>query len=183
MSLGIDNRQLHCQLFISISAGLGNVLIVSRTIEGVARQTELKRRTSTISSSGVGFSEAFQSSVVVIAFHRRWTKRGLPLHRWRRVFFRTFFAHCFYEWKYGLFFHRCNLDILKGVNPCANFIFRCCQFHLDDWLIHFHFLTSISMLTQNSGVGSFNGNYWKKREEHVTNEIDAAEKVMLRRRS
>lgn len=71
---------------------------------------------------------------------------------------------------YVFFFHMINLDILKGVNPCANFIIRGCHSIWNDCLYIVHFLTSISNATQIR-VGSFNGDY-----EHVTNEIDAAER-------
>ena len=66
-----------------------------------------------------------------------------------------------------------NLDILKGVNPCANFIIRGCHSIWNDCLYIVHFLTSISNATQIRvplmGI-------MKEREEHVTNEIDAAER-------
>ena len=73
-----------------------------------------------------------------------------------------------------VFFHMINLDILKGVNPCANFIIRSFHSIWNDCLYIVHFLTSISNATQIC-VGSFNG-IMKEREEHVANEIDAAER-------
>ncbi len=45
MSLGVIAAAIAIGLS-ALGAGIGNGLIVSRTIEGVARQPELKRRTS-----------------------------------------------------------------------------------------------------------------------------------------
>ena len=53
---------------IAIGAGIGNGLIVSRTIEGVARQPELKGALQTIMFIGVALVEALPIIGVVIAF-------------------------------------------------------------------------------------------------------------------
>lgn len=67
MSLGVIAAAI-ANWFISISAGIGNGLIVSRTIEGVARQPELKGALQTIMFIGVALVEALPIIGVVIAF-------------------------------------------------------------------------------------------------------------------
>lgn len=52
----------------ALGAGIGNGLIVSRTIEGVARQPELKGALQTIMFIGVALVEALPIIGVVIAF-------------------------------------------------------------------------------------------------------------------
>lgn len=54
--------------FISIRAGIGNGLIVSRTVEGVARQPEARGQLMGIMFIGVGLVEALPIIGVVIAF-------------------------------------------------------------------------------------------------------------------
>lgn len=52
----------------ALGAGIGNALIVSRTIEGVARQPELRSTLQTIMFIGVALVEALPIIAVVIAF-------------------------------------------------------------------------------------------------------------------
>jgi F-type H+-transporting ATPase subunit c len=52
----------------AFGAGIGNALIVSRTIEGIARQPELKSTLQTIMFIGVALVEAIPIIAVVIAF-------------------------------------------------------------------------------------------------------------------
>ncbi|GGE81892.1 F0F1 ATP synthase subunit C [Priestia taiwanensis] len=52
----------------ALGAGIGNGLIVSRTVEGVARQPELRGPLQTIMFIGVGIVEALPIIGVVIAF-------------------------------------------------------------------------------------------------------------------
>lgn len=52
----------------ALGAGIGNGLIVSRTVEGVARQPELKGTLQTIMFIGVALVEALPIIGVVIAF-------------------------------------------------------------------------------------------------------------------
>lgn len=52
----------------ALGAGIGNGLIVSRTVEGVARQPELKGQLQTIMFIGVALVEALPIIGVVIAF-------------------------------------------------------------------------------------------------------------------
>ena len=64
-----------------------------------------------------------------------------------------------------------NLDILKGVNPCANFIIRASiPFGTIAYTL-FIFLLLLVML-RKFAWGPLMG-IMKEREEHVTNEIDA----------
>lgn len=51
----------------ALGAGLGNGLIVSRTVEGIARQPELKSQLQTTMFIGVGLVEAMPIIAVVIA--------------------------------------------------------------------------------------------------------------------
>ena len=67
-----------------------------------------------------------------------------------------------------------NLDILKGVNPCANFIIRSFHSIWNDCLYIVHFLLLLVML-RKFAWGPLMG-IMKEREEHVANEIDAAER-------
>lgn len=53
---------------VALGASIGNGLIVSRTIEGVARQPELKGQLQTIMFIGVALVEALPIIGVVIAF-------------------------------------------------------------------------------------------------------------------
>ena len=62
MSLGVIAAAIAIGLS-ALGAGIGNGLIVSRTIEGVARQPELKGALQTIMFIGVALVEHFQSSV------------------------------------------------------------------------------------------------------------------------
>ena len=52
----------------ALGAGIGNGLIVSRTVEGVARQPELRGTLQTIMFIGVALVEALPIIAVVIAF-------------------------------------------------------------------------------------------------------------------
>lgn len=52
----------------ALGAGIGNGLIVSRTVEGVARQPELRGTLQTIMFIGVALVEALPIIGVVIAF-------------------------------------------------------------------------------------------------------------------
>lgn len=52
----------------ALGAGIGNGLIVSRTVEGVARQPELKSSLQSIMFIGVALVEAIPIIAVVIAF-------------------------------------------------------------------------------------------------------------------
>ncbi|MUK89654.1 F0F1 ATP synthase subunit C [Ornithinibacillus sp. L9] len=51
----------------ALGAGVGNGLIVSRTVEGIARQPELKGQLQTTMFIGVGLVEAMPIIAVVIA--------------------------------------------------------------------------------------------------------------------
>ncbi|WP_404352157.1 F0F1 ATP synthase subunit C [Sutcliffiella horikoshii] len=52
----------------ALGAGIGNGLIVSRTVEGIARQPELKSTLQTTMFIGVALVEAIPIIAVVIAF-------------------------------------------------------------------------------------------------------------------
>ncbi|AQY50021.1 F0F1 ATP synthase subunit C [Listeria sp. FSL L7-1582] len=52
----------------ALGAGIGNGLIVSKTVEGVARQPEARSMLQTIMFIGVGLVEALPIIAVVIAF-------------------------------------------------------------------------------------------------------------------
>ena len=67
MSLGVIAAAIAIGLS-ALGAGIGNGLIVSRTIEGVARQPELKGALQTIMFIGVALVEALPIIRVVIAF-------------------------------------------------------------------------------------------------------------------
>ena len=67
MSLGVIAAAIAIGLS-ELGAGIGNGLIVSRTIEGVARQPELKGALQTIMFIGVALVEALPIIGVVIAF-------------------------------------------------------------------------------------------------------------------
>ncbi|QFR27407.1 F0F1 ATP synthase subunit C [Bacillus thuringiensis] len=67
MSLGVIATAIAIGLS-ALGAGIGNGLIVSRTIEGVARQPELKGALQTIMFIGVALVEALPIIGVVIAF-------------------------------------------------------------------------------------------------------------------
>ncbi|WP_312502782.1 F0F1 ATP synthase subunit C, partial [Bacillus luti] len=66
MSLGVIAAAIAIGLS-ALGAGIGNGLIVSRTIEGVARQPELKGALQTIMFIGVALVEALPIIGVVIA--------------------------------------------------------------------------------------------------------------------
>jgi F-type H+-transporting ATPase subunit c len=51
----------------ALGAGIGNGLIVSRTVEGIARQPELRGALQTTMFIGVGLVEAMPIIAVVIA--------------------------------------------------------------------------------------------------------------------
>ncbi|WP_373893970.1 F0F1 ATP synthase subunit C [Virgibacillus natechei] len=51
----------------ALGAGIGNGLIVSRTVEGIARQPELRGQLQTTMFIGVGLVEAVPIIAVVIA--------------------------------------------------------------------------------------------------------------------
>lgn len=67
MSLGVIAAAIAIGLS-ALGAGIGNGLIVSRTIEGVARQPELRGSLQTIMFIGVALVEALPIIGVVIAF-------------------------------------------------------------------------------------------------------------------
>ena len=67
MSLGVIAAAIAIGLS-ALGAGIGNGLIVSRTIEGVARKPDLKGALQTIVSMGVALVEALPIIGVVIAF-------------------------------------------------------------------------------------------------------------------
>ncbi|MGE6630346.1 F0F1 ATP synthase subunit C [Bacillus sp. NPDC077027] len=52
----------------ALGAGIGNGLIVSRTVEGIARQPEAGRELRTVMFIGVALVEAVPIIAVVIAF-------------------------------------------------------------------------------------------------------------------
>ncbi|ADO58900.1 F0F1 ATP synthase subunit C [Paenibacillus polymyxa] len=52
----------------ALGAGIGNGLIVSKTVEGIARQPEAKSTLQTIMFIGVGLVEALPIIGVVLAF-------------------------------------------------------------------------------------------------------------------
>ncbi|MFC4558077.1 F0F1 ATP synthase subunit C [Virgibacillus kekensis] len=51
----------------ALGAGIGNGLIVSRTVEGIARQPELRGQLQTTMYIGIGLVEAMPIIAVVIA--------------------------------------------------------------------------------------------------------------------
>lgn len=67
MSLGVIAAAIAIGLS-ALGAGIGNGLIVSRTIEGVARQPELRGTLQTLMFIGVALVEALPIIGVVIAF-------------------------------------------------------------------------------------------------------------------
>ncbi|MFD3446678.1 F0F1 ATP synthase subunit C [Microbacteriaceae bacterium 4G12] len=67
MSLGVIAAAIAIGLS-ALGAGIGNGLIVSRTVEGVARQPELRGVLQTIMFIGVALVEALPIIGVVIAF-------------------------------------------------------------------------------------------------------------------
>jgi F-type H+-transporting ATPase subunit c len=67
MSLGVIAAAIAIGLS-ALGAGIGNGLIVSRTVEGVARQPELRGQLQTIMFIGVALVEALPIIGVVIAF-------------------------------------------------------------------------------------------------------------------
>ncbi|MDG4658507.1 F0F1 ATP synthase subunit C [Ectobacillus antri] len=67
MSLGVIAAAIAIGLS-ALGAGIGNGLIVSRTVEGVARQPELRSTLQTIMFIGVALVEALPIIGVVIAF-------------------------------------------------------------------------------------------------------------------
>ncbi|AET57723.1 F0F1 ATP synthase subunit C [Paenibacillus sp. NRS-1782] len=52
----------------ALGAGIGNGLIVSKTVEGIARQPEAKASLQTVMFIGVGLVEALPIIGVVLAF-------------------------------------------------------------------------------------------------------------------
>ncbi|MBO3285250.1 F0F1 ATP synthase subunit C [Paenibacillus sp. SEL3] len=52
----------------ALGAGIGNGLIVSKTVEGIARQPEAKSTLQTVMFIGVGLVEALPIIGVVLAF-------------------------------------------------------------------------------------------------------------------
>ncbi|MFP7169853.1 F0F1 ATP synthase subunit C [Terribacillus sp. 7520-G] len=52
----------------ALGAGIGNGLIVSRTVEGIARQPELAGRLQTTMFIGIGLVEVIPIFALVIAF-------------------------------------------------------------------------------------------------------------------
>ena len=74
-----------------------------------------------------------------------------------------------------VFFHMINLDILKGVNPCANFIIRCFAIPFGTIAYTLFIFLLLLVMLRKFAWGPLMG-IMKEREEHVTNEIDAAER-------
>lgn len=66
MDLGILAAALAVGL-AAIGAGIGNGLIVGRTVEGVSRQPELRGTLQTIMFIGIGLVEAIPIFAVVVA--------------------------------------------------------------------------------------------------------------------
>ncbi|AAT05272.1 F0F1 ATP synthase subunit C [Listeria monocytogenes] len=67
MSLGVIAAAIAVGLG-ALGAGIGNGLIVSKTVEGVARQPEARSMLQTIMFIGIGLVEALPIIAVVIAF-------------------------------------------------------------------------------------------------------------------
>jgi F-type H+-transporting ATPase subunit c len=67
MSLGVIAAAIAVGL-AALGAGIGNGLIVSRTVESVARQPELRGPLQTMMYIGIGVVEAVPIIAVVIAF-------------------------------------------------------------------------------------------------------------------
>ncbi|MGD6816540.1 F0F1 ATP synthase subunit C [Metabacillus sp. 84] len=67
MSLGVIAAAIAVGLG-ALGAGIGNGMIVSRTIEGIARQPELRGTLQTTMFIGVALVEALPIIAVVIAF-------------------------------------------------------------------------------------------------------------------
>lgn len=67
MSMGVLAAAIAVGL-AALGAGIGNGMIVSRTVEGIARQPELKGQLQTIMFIGIGLVEALPIIAVVIAF-------------------------------------------------------------------------------------------------------------------
>lgn len=67
MSLGVIAFAIAVGLG-ALGAGIGNGLIVSKTVEGVARQPEARSMLQTIMFIGIGLVEALPIIAVVIAF-------------------------------------------------------------------------------------------------------------------
>lgn len=59
----------------ALGAGIGNGLIVSRTVEGVARQPEARGQLMSIMFIGIGLVEALPIIGVVIAFMTLFNKK------------------------------------------------------------------------------------------------------------
>lgn len=56
----------------ALGAGIGNGLIVSRTVEGIARQPEAGKELRTLMFMGIALVEALPIIAVVIAFSVLW---------------------------------------------------------------------------------------------------------------
>lgn len=67
MSLGVIAAAIAVGLG-ALGAGIGNGLIVSKTVEGVARQPEARSMLQTIMFIGIGLVDALPIIAVVIAF-------------------------------------------------------------------------------------------------------------------
>jgi F-type H+-transporting ATPase subunit c len=67
MSLGVIAAAIAIGLS-ALGAGIGNGLIVSRTVEGTARQPELQGKLQTLMFIGIALVEALPIIGVVIAF-------------------------------------------------------------------------------------------------------------------
>ncbi|AKP48817.1 MULTISPECIES: F0F1 ATP synthase subunit C [Bacillus] len=67
MSLGVIAAAIAIGL-AAIGAGVGNGLIVSRTVQGISRQPELRGMLQTVMFIGVALVEAIPIIAVVIAF-------------------------------------------------------------------------------------------------------------------
>lgn len=67
MSMGVLAAAIAVGL-AALGAGIGNGLIVSRTVEGVARQPEAQGKLQTIMFIGIALVEAIPIIAVVIAF-------------------------------------------------------------------------------------------------------------------
>lgn len=67
MSMGLLAAAIAVGL-AALGAGIGNGLIISRTVEGIARQPELRGTLQTTMFIGVGLVEVLPIIAVVIAF-------------------------------------------------------------------------------------------------------------------
>ncbi|GER66380.1 ATP synthase subunit c [Weizmannia acidilactici] len=67
MSLGVIGAAIACGL-AAVGAGIGNGLVVGRTVEGIARQPEARGLLQTMMFVGIALVEALPIIAVVIGF-------------------------------------------------------------------------------------------------------------------